>query len=106
MCFPACGQVSGQHLRNRIFIPIGGFVFSSANLGVKMVMVTEDKVVPATEVEHASQMLPTLTETAIMTLGEIAALSEKVEGEVQLLVAKRLNITVAPWLVDLRLLAT
>jgi hypothetical protein len=33
-------------------------------------------------------------------------LSEKVEGEVQLLVAKRLNITIAPWLVDLRLLAT
>ncbi len=98
--------MSGQHLRNRIFIPIGGFVFSSANLGVKMVMVTEDKVVPATEVEHAGRMLPTLTETAIMTLGEIAALSEKVEGEVQLLVAKRLNITVASWLVELRLLAT
>jgi hypothetical protein len=77
-----------------------------ANLGVKMVMVTEDKVVPATEVEHAGRMLPTLTETAIMTLGEIAALSEKVEGEVQLLVAKRLNITVASWLVELRLLAT
>jgi hypothetical protein len=47
-----------------------------------MVMVTKSKVVPASEVVFADTQGATYTETAVFTLGEIAIISDKVEGEV------------------------
>lgn len=52
-----------------------------ANFGVKMVMVTKSKVVRASEVELAGSQDTPFTETALLTLAEIAACSDKVEGE-------------------------
>jgi hypothetical protein len=49
-----------------------------------MVMVTMNKVVRASEVESADSQAALLTETALLTLGEIAASSDKVEGEVSI----------------------
>lgn len=63
-----------------------GDLFLSANFGVKMVMVSMNKVVRASEVESADSQAATLTETALLTLGEIAASSDKVEGEVSIAV--------------------
>lgn len=57
-------------------------LFLSANFGVKMVMVTKSKVVRASEVELAGSQDTPFTETALLTLAEIAACSDKVEGEV------------------------
>lgn len=47
-----------------------------------MVMVTKGKVVPAAEVGFTDTQGATFTETAVFTLGEIAIISDKVEGEV------------------------
>lgn len=69
---------------NFLWIPSDFCYFISANLGVKMVMVTKDKVVPRSEVVSAGQQAGTFTETAVITLGEIAASSDKVEGEVRI----------------------
>ncbi|KAG0604904.1 hypothetical protein M758_9G018000 [Ceratodon purpureus] len=60
---------------------LGLFRDLCANFGVKMVMVSMNKVVRASEVESADSQAATLTETALLTLGEIAASSDKVEGE-------------------------
>jgi hypothetical protein len=65
-------------------ITVLGDLFLSANFGVKMVMVTMNKVVRASEVESADSQAALLTETALLTLGEIAASSDKVEGEVSI----------------------
>ena len=65
-------------------ITVLGDLFLSANFGVKMVMVTMNKVVRASEVESADSQAALLTETALLTLVEIAASSDKVEGEVSI----------------------
>lgn len=49
-----------------------------------MVMVTTGKVVRASEVKSAGSQPAPFTETALLTLGEIAASSDKVEGEVSI----------------------
>ena len=49
-----------------------------------MVMVTTTKVVRASEVESAGSQAVPLKETALLTLGEIAASSDKVEDEVSI----------------------
>lgn len=59
----------------------------SANFGVKMVMVTTSKVVRASDVKSAGPQPAPFTETALLTLGEIAASSDSVEGEVSISVA-------------------
>jgi len=49
-----------------------------------MVMVSRSKVVLASEVITAGTQAAPFTETAVLTLGEIAASSDKVEGEVSI----------------------
>lgn len=72
-----------------------GDLFLSANFGVKMVMVTTSKVVRASDVKSAGSQAGPLTETALLTLGEIAISSDKVEGEVSIsMIVMELDVVV------------
>lgn len=62
-----------------------------------MVMVTTSKVVRASDVKSAGPQAAPLTETALLTLGEIAASSDKVEGEVSILMGNHMQVLIQ-WL--------
>lgn len=51
------------------------------NFGLQMVMATKERVVTATEVSLGGRKDQGLAETAVLTLGELAAISDKVEDE-------------------------